>query len=151
MLKCQPPAGADHLGGCRARRQGGADRRCRAAAIDRGRSSVPGDRRANQELSGIRRQREAWQWEASSDFARGVLGRAFERYWEHGAIHLAENRSRAKEELIKSWSAYRATQGAEKASLILARADVRELNLQARSILRERGELGQEVRVEVAR
>ena len=28
---------------------------------------------------------------------------------------------------------------------------MRELNLQARSILRERGELGQEVRVEVAR
>ena len=42
---------------------------------------------------------------------------------------------------------------AEKASLILAhtRANVRELNLQARSILRERGQLGQEVRVEVAR
>ena len=106
-----------------------------------------------QELSGIRRQREAWQREASSDFARGQPGRAFDRYQEHGAIHFAENRSRAKEELIKSWSKYRAAQGAEKASLILAhtRADVRELNLQARSILRERGELGQEVRVEVAR
>ena len=61
--------------------------------------------------------------------------------------------SRAKEDLIKNWSEYRAAQGAEKASLILAhtRADVRELNLQARSILRERGQLGQEVRVEVAR
>jgi len=31
-----------------------------------------------QELSGIRRQREAWQREASSDFARGQPGRAFE-------------------------------------------------------------------------
>ena len=106
-----------------------------------------------QELSGIRRQREAWQREASSDFARAQPGRAFDRYQEQGAIHFAENRSRAKEDLIKSWSDYRAAQGAEKASLILAhtRADVRELNLQARSILRERGELGQEVRVEVAR
>ncbi len=106
-----------------------------------------------QELSGIRRQREAWQREASSDFARGQPGRAFDRYQEHGAIHFAENRSQAKEDLIKSWSEYRAAQRAEKASLILAhtRADVRELNLQARSILRGRGELGQEVRVEVAR
>jgi Ti-type conjugative transfer relaxase TraA len=106
-----------------------------------------------QELSGIRRQREAWQREASSDFARGQPGRAFDRYQEHGAIHFAENRYKAKEELIGAWSDYRAAQGAEKASLILAhtRADVRELNLQARSILRERGELGQEVRVEVAR
>jgi Ti-type conjugative transfer relaxase TraA len=45
-----------------------------------------------QELSGIRRQREAWQREASSDFARGQPGRAFERYQEHGAIYFAENR-----------------------------------------------------------
>src|SRR5712692_8934854 len=99
------------------------------------------------------RQREAWQREASSDFARGGPGRAFDRYQEHGAIHFAENRSQAKEELIGAWAKYRAAQGAEKASLILAhtRADVRELNLQARSILRERGALGQEVRVEVAR
>ena len=37
--------------------------------------------------------------------------------------------------------------------MILAhtRADVRELNLQARAILKERGELGKEARVEVAR
>jgi hypothetical protein len=58
--------------------------------------------------------------------------------------------------LIKSWAEHRAAQGrekAEKAALILAhtRADVRELNLQARAILKERGELSQESRVEVAR
>src|SRR5712692_2455471 len=106
-----------------------------------------------QELSGIRRQREAWQREASGDFARGAPGRAFDRYEKHRAIHFAESRSKAKEELIKSWAAYRAAQGREKASLILAhtRADVRELNLQARAILRDRGELGKEARVEVAR
>ena len=109
-----------------------------------------------QELSGIRRQREAWQREASGDFAHGEPGRAFDRYQERGAIHLGDNRAKAKEDLIKSWAEYRAAQGvkkAGKASLILAhtRADVRELNLQARAILRERGELGQEARVEVAR
>src|SRR5216684_1955793 len=109
-----------------------------------------------QELSGIRRQHEAWQREASGDFAHGEPGRAFDRYQERGAIHLGDNRAKAKEDLIKSWAEYRAAQGvkkAGKASLILAhtRADVRELNLQARAILRERGELGQEARVEVAR
>jgi len=106
-----------------------------------------------QELSGIRRQREAWQREASSDFARGEPGRAFDRYQQHGAIHFAEGRSKAKEELIRECSEYRAAEGGEKASLILAhtRADVRELNLSARAILRERGTLGREVRVEVAR
>ncbi len=105
-----------------------------------------------QELSGIRRQHEAWQREASSDFARGEPGRAFDRYRQHGAIHFAENRSKAKEELIGAWAKYRAAEP-EKASLILAhtRADVRELNLSARAILRERGALGEDVRVEVAR
>ncbi len=105
-----------------------------------------------QELSGIRRQREAWQREASSDFARSAPGRAFDRYQQHGAIHFAENRSEAKEELISAWAKYRAA-APEKAALILAhtRADVRELNLNARAILKERGALGPEVRVEVAR
>jgi Ti-type conjugative transfer relaxase TraA len=106
-----------------------------------------------QELSCIRRQREAWQREASGDFARAQPGRAFDHYQEHGAIHFGENRAKAKEELIKNWAEHRAAQGREKASLILAhtRADVRELNLQARAILKERGELGKESRVEVAR
>jgi hypothetical protein len=60
---------------------------------------------------------------------------------------------RIKEELIGAWAEYRAAQGAEKASLILAhtRVDVRELNLQARVILKKRGELGKEARVEVSR
>jgi Ti-type conjugative transfer relaxase TraA len=106
-----------------------------------------------QELSGIRRQREAWQRNASYDFARGAPDRAFNRYQAHHAIHFGENRIRAKEDLIKGWAEYRAAPGAEKAALILAhtRADVRELNLQARAILKERGELEKEARVEVVR
>ena len=105
------------------------------------------------ELSGIRRQREAWQREASRDFARGEPGRALELYHDHDAIHFVEDRGRAKEELIRSWGDDRAAHGAEKASLILAhtRADVRELNQRAREILRERGELGREITVEVER
>src|SRR5271170_7168860 len=106
-----------------------------------------------QELSGIRRQHEAWQRNASYDFARGAPDRAFNRYQAHHAIHFGETRSAAKEDLIQSWADYRAGQGAEKSALVLAhtRADVRELNLQARTILKERGELGKEARVEVAR
>lgn len=105
------------------------------------------------ELSGIRRQLKEWQRVASRDFARGEPGLALELYHDHEAIHFAEDRRRAKEELIRSWSKDRAAHGAEKASLILAhtRADVRELNERAREILRERGELGREVTVEVER
>ncbi|HTT76560.1 MAG TPA: Ti-type conjugative transfer relaxase TraA [Candidatus Binataceae bacterium] len=111
------------------------------------------ERAGYQELSGIRRQQEFWQRQASHDFARGAPDRAFNRYQAHGAIHLAEDRKQAKEDLIKGWAEYRAAHGAEKAALILAhtRADVRELNLQARTILRERGELGREVKVAVVR
>ncbi len=105
------------------------------------------------EMAGIRRQHEEWQREASRDFARGEPGRALELYHEHERIHFAESRERARDELICAWGEYRAAQGAEKASLILAhtRADVRELNEQARAILKERGELGRELTVEVER
>lgn len=105
------------------------------------------------ELSGIRRQREEWQREASRDFARGEPGRALELYHQHAAIHFDESRARAKDELIRAWSENRAAPGAEKAALILAhaRADVRELNQRAREVLSERGELGRELTVAVER
>jgi Ti-type conjugative transfer relaxase TraA len=106
-----------------------------------------------QELSGIRRQVEFWQREASRDFARGEPGRALDRYQRHGAIHFADDRRRAKAELIRAWSEYRSVQGAEKVSLMLAhtRADVHELNTRARTILRQRGKLGTEIKVGVVR
>jgi Ti-type conjugative transfer relaxase TraA len=105
------------------------------------------------ELSGIRRQHQEWQREASRDFARGEPGIALELYHQYEAIHFADDRERAKEELIRVWDGDRAAQGAEKASLILAhtRADVRELNERAREILRRRGELGQQITVAVKR
>jgi ATP-dependent exoDNAse (exonuclease V) alpha subunit len=67
-----------------------------------------------QELSGIRREREAWQRNASYDFARGAPDRAFNRYQAHHAIHFGETQSEAKEDLIQSWSDYRAAQGGGK-------------------------------------
>lgn len=105
------------------------------------------------ELAGIRRQREAWQREAARDFARGEPGHALELYHKHDAIHFADSRERAKDELIRAWGDDRAASGTEKASLILAhtRADVRELNERAREMLKERGELGREITVEVER
>jgi Ti-type conjugative transfer relaxase TraA len=106
-----------------------------------------------QELSGIRRQVEFWKREASRDFARGEPGRALDRYQRHGAIHFADDRRRAKAELIRAWSQYRGVQGAEKVSLMLAhtRVDVHELNTRARTILRQRGKLGTEIKVGVVR
>ena len=106
-----------------------------------------------QELSGIRRQREAWQRNASYDFARGAAGPGLQSLSGSRRDPFRREPGQGQRGSDQSWAEYRAAQGAEKASLILAhtRADVRELNLQARAILKERGELGKEARVEVAR
>jgi Ti-type conjugative transfer relaxase TraA len=107
------------------------------------------ERAGYQELTGIRRQQELWQREASREFARGESGRALERYEAHGAIHFAETRAQAKAALIGEWSEYHAAQGAGKSTLILAhtRADVAELNRRTREVLQGHGELGGEVKV----
>jgi Ti-type conjugative transfer relaxase TraA len=105
-----------------------------------------------QELTGIRRQHQLWQREASRDFARGHAAKALDRYNEQGAVRFAESRGEAKEDLVKGWSAYRAA-APEKRAIILAhtRADVAELNRRAREVLKQRGELGSGVRVETSR
>ena len=96
------------------------------------------ERAGYQELTGIRRQRELWQREASREFARGESGRALERYEAHRAIHFADTRAQAKAALIGEWSNYRSAQGAGKSTVILAhtRADVAELNRRARKVLK---------------
>jgi Ti-type conjugative transfer relaxase TraA len=105
-----------------------------------------------QELTGIRRQHELWQREASSDFARGDTGNALDRYQQHGAIRFAGTREEAKDQLLSEWSELRATHP-EKSHIILAhtRADVAEMNSRAREVLKERGELGSDVKVETRR
>ena len=106
-----------------------------------------------QELSGIRRQREAWQRNASCDFARGAAGPGIQSLPGSRRDPFRREPEPGQGGADQELGEYRAAQGAEKASLILAhtRADVRELNLQARAILKERGELGKEARVEVVR
>jgi Ti-type conjugative transfer relaxase TraA len=110
------------------------------------------ERTGYQELTGIRRQQAQWQREASRDFARGEAGAAFESYQEHGAIRFTATRAQAKDRLIGDWADQRDSQP-EKSSLILAhtRADVTDLNQRAREVLKQRGELGPEVKVETWR
>jgi len=105
-----------------------------------------------QELTGIRRQQALWQREASRDFARGDTPKALDRYHQNGAIRFAATREQAKDQLLRDWSQHRGRYP-EKDHLILAhtRADVAELNHGAREALKERGELGSDVRVETRR
>jgi Ti-type conjugative transfer relaxase TraA len=107
------------------------------------------ERAGYQELTGVRRQQAQWQREASRDFARGSVGVALASYQEHGSIRFAANRQQAKARLIGDWANQRESQPG-KSSLILAhtRADVTELNQRARTLLKQRGELGPEAKVE---
>jgi Ti-type conjugative transfer relaxase TraA len=110
------------------------------------------ERTGYQELTGVRRQQALWQREASRDFARGDAFGALDRYHEHSAIRFAATREQAKDQLIRDWAAERATQP-EKSSLILShtQAEVAKLNERARAVLKQRGELGPEVKVETRR
>ncbi|HEY2483653.1 MAG TPA: Ti-type conjugative transfer relaxase TraA, partial [Candidatus Binataceae bacterium] len=110
------------------------------------------ERTGYQELTAIRRQQAQWQREASRDFARGNAGAALVSYQEHGAIRFTATREQAKDRLIGDWAHQRDSQP-EKRSLILAhtRADVAELNQRARAVLKQRGELEPEVKVETSR
>jgi Ti-type conjugative transfer relaxase TraA len=110
------------------------------------------ERTGYQELTGIRRQQAPWQREASHDFAKGDVSRALGRYREHDAIRFAATRASAKDHLIRDWADQRGVRS-EKSSLVLAhtRADVADLNQRARTLLKQRGELEREVKVETSR
>jgi Ti-type conjugative transfer relaxase TraA len=110
------------------------------------------ERTGYQELTGIRRQQAPWQREASGDFAKGDASRALGRYHERGAIRFAATRANAKDQLIRDWAELRGERS-EKSNLVLAhtRADVADLNQRARTILKRRGELEREVKVQTSR
>ena len=85
------------------------------------------------ELTTIRRQKEAWQREATFHFAAGNTEKALGFYQEHGQIHLTKTSTTALELLVDDW--HKAIQRSSLADhLILAylNADVDQLNQLAR-------------------
>jgi len=84
--------------------------------------------------------------------SREAMRVALASYQEHSAIRFTTTREQAKDRLIGDWADLRDSQP-EKSSLILAptRADVTELNRRARAVLKQRGELKHEVKVETLR
>jgi len=94
------------------------------------------------ELTQVRRQREGWAREATQQLASGRTAEALQAYDSHGAIIAAPTREEAQKQLLASWSKDRQWAPAE-ARLILAytREAVKELNAQAREILKGEGRL----------
>jgi len=104
------------------------------------------------EISEVRRQREAWQCEATRELATGRTGEALGRYERAGMVQGAETREAACAALVGAWDAERRA-APERSRVILActRAEVAELNALARERLRAGGELGVEHRVATER
>jgi Ti-type conjugative transfer relaxase TraA len=100
------------------------------------------------EISEVRRQREAWQREATRELATARTGAALGRYERAGMVRGHATQDAARAALVAGWDAER-RQGPRESRVILAytRADVEALNGLARERLRAGGELGVEHQV----
>ncbi|MGC6399490.1 Ti-type conjugative transfer relaxase TraA [Sphingomonas sp. FW199] len=104
------------------------------------------------EITGVRRQVEDWQRDATRQLATGRTGEAIDAYAEAGHVHAAETREQARDQLIERWE--RDRQAAPTASRIIlthTNDEVRLLNEAARERLRDTGGLGVDVEVQVER
>jgi len=100
----------------------------------------------------VRRQREDWQRDATRDLATGRTGDAIRAYDRHDMVHEAASREQARDELIDRWDRDRqAAPDSRHIILTHTNAEVREFNEAACDRMREAGDLGENVRVTVAR
>ena len=110
------------------------------------------ERHGAAEIRAVRRQREAWQCEATRELATGRTGEALGRYERAGGVQGAATREGACTALLDAWDEVR-RESPHQSQMILAatRAEVAELNRLARERLRVAGELGVERQVETER
>ncbi len=93
-------------------------------------------------ITAVRRQREAWQRDATRELATGRTAEALERYAGAGMVQAAGTRTAAKAALVAGWDAVR--QGSPSSSQVIlayTRDDVRDLNELARERMRAAGVL----------
>ena len=95
------------------------------------------------EMAEVRRQKDLWAREATQQLASGETARALEAYESRGALLAGATREEAQRRLLHAWTQDRHDRPNE-SRLILAytREDVRELNAQARDIVKGEGRLG---------
>ncbi|MGV1819795.1 Ti-type conjugative transfer relaxase TraA [Agrobacterium sp. CG160-95] len=106
------------------------------------------------ELSGIRRQRQDWQRQASVAFATHKTAEGLAAYRDHGAIHFADSRDKAMAKIVRDYLADSAKRAdGTRVAMAHRRADVRALNAAIRYELqnRQRLERGQELSASAGR
>ena len=104
------------------------------------------------EITEVRRQREAWQQDATRELATGRTGEALARYEAAGMVQGHATLDAAKAAMIAGWDAAR-RENPEARQIMLAyrRVDVRDLNERARAVRRAAGELGDDHLVQTER
>lgn len=97
------------------------------------------------EMSDIRRQKEAWQKEATRDFALQKTGEGLHAYDKRDCVHQYETKNSAISAMVERWDENRG-QNPNEVQIMLAytRADVKSLNESARAIRSQQGELGKD-------
>ena len=98
------------------------------------------------ELTEIRRQQDAWQRQASLDFAQDHTDAALKAYADHGAIKTSVNISQAIAKLVQDYLIDLEIRGCEWSRLALAyrRKDVHAINQGMRTARKSGGELADE-------
>ncbi|MBU2764753.1 relaxase domain-containing protein [Acidithiobacillus ferrivorans] len=96
------------------------------------------------DLTGIRRQREAWMRQAVRDLATGEAATALAGLDKAGRLHIAEDNIGARADLVTRWAD---SPQPLKERLMLARTndDVNDLNMLARHVLKTSDRLGDSV------
>ena len=104
------------------------------------------------EITQVRRQREAWQRQATRELATGRTAGALERYEAAGMVMGHDTAKAAREALVEGWATQR-ERSSHTSQMMLAytRADVAALNGLARARLRSSGELGEDHEVTTGR
>lgn len=94
------------------------------------------------EITDIRRQQHDWQKQATRDFAQSFTEEAIGAYREKGHVVEKPTQDEARRKMIASWTACRLT-SPEKTQIMMAftRADVSDLNIEAREAYRAEGRL----------
>ena len=99
-------------------------------------------------ISNIRRQEADWQKQATRDFGDGFTDDALRAYKDKGHIHHHADQDSARRQVLKDWTASRKADP-DQSHLMLAftRADVANLNKEAREAYRDEGRLGAETEI----
>jgi Ti-type conjugative transfer relaxase TraA len=110
------------------------------------------ERHGGAEIGEVRRQRQDWQRDATSDLANGKTGHALEAYRSHDMVHEAQTRQQARDDLIERWDRDRqASPDRNRIILTHTNDEVRALNEAARMRMRAAGDLGEDVQLKVER